>query len=565
MSTTPTDFNVENYSINDLLTIFDITETMSKEQLTTDMTEKIENYLEEDKEDYANFFSDGLNRLLENLERMNQIILGLAPETDAKNFGENIFQNQYYANNDAMNRMANNVPNRQTNTTIVNNNHSTQAARRLVVPNVYNPPVLQGNMNPIMQNSFITWVNVDSHYREIRKNNESTSCTFNIPSTKQKILDSSTDFTFNLSEPLTNVVAMTLGTIEIPMNAYYPFSEQYGTTTFDVSACGINHCIDISAGFYPLFSTPNSTLIDISGAINGPLLAAFPASNPDCSGVRISINPNTQKATFFDISHTPFDITFFSENNCETECKSNNCFKNNTGKKIDSNLGWLLGFRQSKYTDISLNGITSEAIVNPWGTRYLILEVDDLNQNRNSGNLVSMTTGHDKFKLPSYYIKTNQNYPACPPAPCDDVSGIHFRGSKWDPSGVQIIRPCRRGTPAGTPLIDGSNNLTKSQKYTITEILNARKTIAEDRYFSPVISNILYRFPVPRVNRNMLEGTAAPTIITNNLGMANARRYFGPVTIKTLKIRLLNDKGIPLDLNNMDISFSLLVERLYQY
>ena len=83
--------------------MFDITETMSKEQLTTDMTEKIENYLEEDKEDYANFFSDGLNRLLKNLERMNQIILGLAPETDAKNFGENIFQNQYYANNDAMN------------------------------------------------------------------------------------------------------------------------------------------------------------------------------------------------------------------------------------------------------------------------------------------------------------------------------------------------------------------------------------------------------------------------------------------------------------------------------
>jgi len=63
----------------------------------------------------------------------------------------------------------------------------------------------------------------------------------------------------------------------------------------------------------------------------------------------------------------------------------------------------------------------------------------------------------------------------------------------------------------------------------------------------------------------MLEGTAAPTIIKNELGMANARRYFGPVTIKTLKVRLLNDKGRVLDLNNMDFSFSLLVERLYQY
>ena len=222
-----------------------------------------------------------------------------------------------------------------------------------------------------------------------------------------------------------------------------------------------------------------------------------------------------------------------------------------------------MGFRQPKYTDISHNGITSEAIVNPWGTRYLILEVDDLNRNRNSGNLVSMTDHQTKFKLPSYYNKTSQNFPAC--LPTCDLSGINFQGSKKDPGGVQITRPCRMGTPANTPLIDGSNNLTNAQKYTITEILNARKTIAQDRYFSPVTSNVLYRFPVPRINMNMLEGTAAPTIINNTQGMANARRYFGPVTIKTLKVRLLNDKGIVLDLNNMDFSFSLLVERLYQY
>ena len=144
-------------------------------------------------------------------------------------------------------------------------------------------------------------------------------------------------------------------------------------------------------------------------------------------------------------------------------------------------------------------------------------------------------------------------------------SGVSFKGSKGDPSGVQLTRPCRRGTPANTPLIDGSNNLTTAQKYTIKEIINARQTISQDRYFSPVTSNVLYRFPVPRNNLNMLYGTAAPTIIKNDLGMANARRYFGPVTIKTLKVRLLNDKGIVLDLNNMDFSFSLLVERLYQY
>ena len=149
-----------------------------------------------------------------------------------------------------------------------------------------------------MQNTYQTCVNIDSHYREIRKDTGSTSCAFGVPTSKINILDTSTDFTINLSEPLTNVIGMTIGSIEIPMNAYYPFSEQYGTTTFDVSACGINHCIDISAGFYSTFKTPNSNLIDISSAINGPLSSAI----TDCSEVRISIDPNTQKTTIFDIS-----------------------------------------------------------------------------------------------------------------------------------------------------------------------------------------------------------------------------------------------------------------------
>ena len=550
----PADFNIDNYSIKDLLTIFEIKKPMNKTELTEFMDEKIKSHEEKNQEQYANFFSDGLDTLLEHNTQMNQILQGLAPETTAKNFGENVFQNEYYASNDMMNNAARNVPNRQSNTSIVNNNHSVQAARRLFVPNAYMPPAIQGNINPIMQNTYQTCVNIDSHYREIRKDTGSDSCTFGVATTKIKMLDTSTDFTINLSEPLTNVIGITIGSIEIPMNAYYPFSEQYGTTTFDISENSLNHCIDISAGFYPTFSLASTTqMIDISGAINPKLTAV--------SNIKYSFDPNTQKSWFKSTTADRFNITFFSENNCETDCSSNNCFRDNTGKKIDSNLGWLLGFRQPKYTNIV--DISSEAIVNPWGTRYLILEVDDLNRNRNSGNLVSMTDHQTKFKLPAYYNKTSQNYPACLPV-CDN-SGIKFKGSKKDPNGVQITRPCRRGTPANTPLIDGSNNLTTAQKYTITEILNARKTISQDRYFSPVTANVLYRFPVPRINMNMLEGTAAPTIINNTQGMANARRYFGPVTIKTLKVRLLNDKGIVLDLNNMDFSFSLLVERLYQY
>ena len=43
------------------------------------------------------------------------------------------------------------------------------------------------------------------------------------------------------------------------------------------------------------------------------------------------------------------------------------------------------------------------------------------------------------------------------------------------------------------------------------------------------------------------------------------RIYFGPVTLYKFRIRLLNDKGLLVDLNNMDWSFSLLITQVYQY
>ena len=46
---------------------------------------------------------------------------------------------------------------------------------------------------------------------------------------------------------------------------------------------------------------------------------------------------------------------------------------------------------------------------------------------------------------------------------------------------------------------------------------------------------------------------------------ANARTYFGPVNIDRMRVRLLDDKGNLVNLNDVDWSFSLLVEQLYQY
>ena len=95
----------------------------------------------------------------------------------------------------------------------------------------------------------------------------------------------------------------------------------------------------------------------------------------------------------------------------------------------------------------------------------------------------------------------------------------------------------------------------------MNEIRGSQIRTNVDQYYAPQSSDILFRFPIQRLSENL----QAPLIIPNAAGMDNGRRYFGPVTIEKLKVRLLDDKGHPVDLNGGDISFSLILERLYQY
>ena len=572
------DMDVKNYSIEDLLKIFDIDIPVDQEELLERGKDLINKYINEDQQEAAAFYTKALQRLLENFKEVEDFF---ESKNKKEQFGENILKNQYYNDGSVLQQIANIIPNRQNNTTLISDDHPTQAQGRLISQNVNEPTVTQGHINPILKNKYVSWVNIDSHYREIRRGIDSTSCNFNDTGLPEShviaVLDSSTEYTLHLSEPLTNVTALTLKSMEIPMNAYHPVSEKYGTNAFDVIdlSSKTTTCISIPAGFYPAFSTTGD-IWDISGTlvlrINQQINSKLKAN-----AIEISINPNTQRATFTNTSiDISYNIIFYSEN--VLSCSSQKCQSNNSGARIDSNLGWLLGFRQPQYTlypkgstnliGKSTDVIISEHIVNPWGTRYLLLEVDDLNRNRASGNLISMSNNKDKLKLPEYYEKSQGNFPVC----STDISGsVIVSGNapglqRRQNTKIKIIekkRPYRTGTPATTPLIEG-DNLTKAQKYTITEIVNRRKTQDQSRYHSPVNTNILFRTPVKRMSTDTMTGNETAMIVSNDMGFEIARQYFGPVTIKTLKIKLLNDKGYPIELND-DWSFSLMVERLYQY
>jgi hypothetical protein len=155
--------------------------------------------------------------------------------------------------------------------------------------------------------------------------------------------------------------------------------------------------------------------------------------------------------------------------------------------------------------------------------------------------------------LPSYYKRI-----AASTAICTDASGTTLL--KESKLGFNIIqRASRDGTQNPNPIVDGSNNLTQAQKYTTQQLVIARTNINQNRYFAPTNTDILLRFPIDREVPNF----QAPYVFENS--DMQKRDYFGPVTLKRLQVSLLNDKGYPLDLNNMNLSFSLIVEHLYQF
>jgi len=176
--------------------------------------------------------------------------------------------------------------------------------------------------------------------------------------------------------------------------------------------------------------------------------------------------------------------------------------------------------------------------------------------------MVSLTDNQDKFKLPNYYRRVKASMPFCSTNAAgtlnSDPSGAVLQ--RANSHGVETFaRACRRGTQNPIAIIDGSNNLTNAQKYTAQQIVIARKNISQNRYFAPTDTDILLRFPV---DRDSPERTV-PMIYEND--GVQKRTYFGPTTLKRLRVQLLDDKGYPVNLCNMNFSFSLIVEQLYQY
>ena len=355
---------------------------------------------------------------------------------------------------------------------------------------------VRDNLNPDYKNTIKRIINLDSQYRPniYPYSNSDTS---------------ETNYLSHLTEKLVNVVSMQLEYIQIPFT-FYNIEAAQGNNYFFIG----DQLIMISDGNYTL-----DTLIT---ALN---------TNPTITNLNIefSIDPINGKTTIN--STTPVIFTFFDsldELSSESYTKYNN------------NLGWMLGFRniQNNDTQITLeytleytnSSITSEAIAMINTTKYIIIVVDEFNQNTTSGTLVQTELEIAQIKPTTYW--QHQDKTKC----LNNINCENFQ-----------------------TYIDSSRTLTKAQLYSQSQLNQNKKVIQQQslRLDCLTPNNVLGILPFDTSH------TWGEHYFSDKIDYK--REYHGPIDIEKLHIQLYNDKGIPLNFNGNDWYMTITTEHLYKY
>ena len=237
-----------------------------------------------------------------------------------------------------------------------------------------------------------------------------------------------------------------------------------------------------------------------------------------------------------------FKLEFYSEN-AFTSCYAT--ASSTRSATFDSTLGWLLGFRNRTIYELNddyienykkedkIISITSDTTVTVDLYDKLFIVIDDYNQNRLNDGLITNDPIQEISTLPSYALR---NSILCDPN--SESSRV---------SGIESVN---------------NNRLTERQLFSINAINSNQSNdqINANRKLTPYSKDTFAMIPI-KVN------TLSNGEIYSEFGgtLQNQERiYFGPVNIKRMTVKLMTDRGDPINLNGSNWSLSLIAEQLYQ-
>ena len=550
------DTDITDYTISELLTILGI-DSPTKENVTDATNKYIDRFQQEENPEMEFFFQDMQDELLDYIDNLSTDQQTQKQQADIWYSNETLTQppSQFQTQNDK-------ITDRSQKIQIFDSEQVPMKREQLGINNTYSVPVAQDVLNPNLKNTITQLVNLDSQYRQTSS-----------PS------DSCTDYTLDLSEHLTNVLSLKLYSFQIPYT-WYTIDTVYGNTCFWVTFLdNSNNLINFTnsygqllpgvqvtivpgnytsstfpvalnqalydAGFLTaLTQTPPPITINIANAKLTVNLIELPFTNPHNTS-QTAIVTYTSTIIFFDPT---------AEFQCTTQCVQT--------MAINQTLGWIMGFRLPYITVLPKNiGNTAPAVADFYGPKYLILVIDDYNQNHINSGLVGITETSSVLKLPSYYSP--------------DLPYVCTRANTQS-TNLQInTSALANDVDVGTLLMDKMNatysptqqfvpsaprTLTQTQIYTINEILKNNEKTYSYRLSSPTSPNTFALIPVK-------SGMKTGDVYVDFGGslQENKRIYFGPVNIVRLRLRLLDDRGNVLNLNGADWSVTLMSENLYQY
>jgi hypothetical protein len=323
------------------------------------------------------------------------------------------------------------------------------------------------------------------------------------------------DFGFNLPTPIKKVVSMKVVCVNLP-NITYTISEATGSNSFLIgTSADPSNIINISNGSY-------------SGQDMATAITTSLQNTTDFSNISLNYSKISGKMTFDGSDNFTLNFDYVDPSNCP-----------NTFSQVGSNLykdqltlGWLLGFRQNyKY-------LTRQDAHNS--------NCNTLNQLQCHGFQATASS-----KLVRTLSKVNNRRPTLTEV---KKNGMQYLESQYT---------CY-------PNFDVSKNInfsyTDSSSYTGEAIYDPHGS----KYFLLSVNdfqnNHTNAVVSPLQHETLVDGNILSKISSNcckNCTENGERIYFGPTDITKLHIKLLDEFGRIVDMNNGDYSFTLELEILY--
>lgn len=321
------------------------------------------------------------------------------------------------------------------------------------------------------------------------------------------------NFSCQLTDTLTNVTSIKLDNISIPYT-FYNIETSQGNNIFKVD----DDYITITGGNYDmstLVSTVNGLLTDVSFSY-------------DTITGKTTLNNDLSKNILF---YSDIDINFKLT-------------------KINNSFGWILGFRDVVTTSSSVTSLYNSSSTSSFMSyipqpKYFIILIDDHNSNQSNKSLVQMTQGSEVIKNTSYYKNINEQ------------KNNYFR--KYGTPDLTLTGGdiCLDNITTNNLQVDDNRNITKKQLYSQAAI-NETNNIKNLKIKQENMPNILAI--VPFETKSLIWGKSIFFSDKNNY----VREYHGPVDIEKISIKIMDDKGVILNLNGNEWSATVLTKHLYK-